>query len=82
MANLKIADLTVSQFKELIHDTVAEALAELLTDPDEGLVLRDDVAEKLRQSIEEVGAGGKTIPLSELFRDFGRSPHGARRPIP
>ena len=70
MANPKNAGLTVSQFKELIHDTGAESLAELLTDPDEGLVLRDDVAEKLRQSIEEVEAGGKTIPLSELLRDF------------
>lgn len=67
MTNPKIADLTVSQFKELIHDTVAE----LLTDPDERLVLRDHVAEKLRQSIKEAEAGGKTIPLSELLREVG-----------
>ena len=82
MANPKIADLTVSQLKELIHDTIAESLVGLLTDLDQGPVLRGDVAEKLRQSIEEVEAGGKTTPLSELLRDFGLSPHGARRPIP
>lgn len=69
MTNPKIADLTVSQFKELIHDAVAESLGEFLTDPDRGLVLRDNVAEKLRQSVKEVEAGGKTIPLPELLRE-------------
>lgn len=82
MAKPKVADPTASQFKDLMDDAVSESLEESLTDPDEGLVLRGDVAEKLRQSIEEVESRGKTIPLSESLTDFEFSPHGARRSIP
>ena len=43
-----------------------QSFADLLGDPDEGLVLRDDCAEELRRSFAEVGAGGRTSSLSEV----------------
>ncbi len=73
MTSPTVADLTVAEFRELIHDTVSQSLAELLADPDQGRVLRDDVAEELGRSIKEVQAAGKTIPLSDLLKDFGLS---------
>ena len=50
-----------------------ESLTELLADPDEGMVLRDDFAEALRNSLREVQAGGRTMSLSEVLKDVGTS---------
>ena len=66
MADPKVADLTIGEFKDLVRETVAESVAELFGDPDEGLPLRDDFAEELRQSIADVRADGQTSGLSEF----------------
>lgn len=70
MADPKVADLTIGEFKTLVRESVAESIAELLRDPDEGLPLRDDFAEELRQSLAEVRAGGETSKLSEFVSDL------------
>ena len=62
----RIAELTVSEFKNLVREAVTESFADLLGDPDEGLVLRDEFAEELRRSLAVVSAGGKTSSLSEV----------------
>ena len=51
MAYAKVADLTIDEFKDLIQEVVAETLLELFDDPDEGLVLREEVKERLRRSL-------------------------------
>ena len=51
MADPKVADLTIGEFKTLVRESVAELIDELLGDPDEGLSLRGDFAEELRQSL-------------------------------
>ena len=51
MADPRVADLSIVEFKALVRESVAESIAELLGDPDEGLSLRDDFAEELRQSL-------------------------------
>ena len=71
MANSTIADLTVTEFKELVHEAVSRSLTELLADPDEGMVLKDDLAEALRNSLREVQAGGRTKSLSDVLKDAG-----------
>ena len=68
-----VADLTVDEFKELVHEVVIQSLTELLGDPDEGMVLRDDFAEELRQSLKEVEAGGDTVALSDVLKNLGSS---------
>ncbi len=70
MKHSRVADLTVAEFKELVRETIAQSFAELLGDPDEGLVLRDEMAEELRRSLAEVGAGGQTLSLSEVAGRF------------
>ena len=66
MADPRVADLTIGEFKTLVRESVAESIAELLGDPDEGLLLRDDFAEELRQSLKEVRDGGETSSLAEF----------------
>ncbi len=66
MADSRVADLTIGEFKTLVRESVAESIAELLGDPDEGLPLRDDFAEELRQSLKEVRDGGGTSSLAEF----------------
>lgn len=73
MAKPTVADLTVPEFKELVREAVSQSLTELLADPDEGMVLRDDFAGALRHSLREVQAGGRTTSLSDVLKDVGTS---------
>ena len=53
MDNTKVADLTVEEFRNVIRETVAQTLAELLSDPDEGLVLREELSSELLATLKE-----------------------------
>jgi len=48
---MKVSDLTIEQFRDLIKEAVQEQLAELLRDPDEGLALRPEFQERLERSL-------------------------------
>ena len=50
----RIADLTVEEFKDIFRETMAQSYADLLGDPREHLVLRDDFAGELRRSLAVV----------------------------
>lgn len=71
MADTKVTDLTVQEFKELVREVVIHTLFEILGDPDEGLELRDDFAAELQRSLASVEVGGKTIPVQEVARRLG-----------
>jgi len=58
----RVADLTVDEFKELIHETVAQTIVEMFGDPDAGLELREDIKANLQRSLAAVQVGGETIP--------------------
>jgi len=62
----KVADLTIDEFRELVQEVVIQTLSEMMSDPDEGLELRDDFVEELKQSIADVKAGGKTVPAQKV----------------
>ncbi len=67
-AQKSVADLTVGELKELIRETVMEAISELLIDPDEGLELREEfVAEMVRR----LASDEPMIPAEEVFRRNG-----------
>ena len=53
MDNTKVADLTVDEFRSVIRETVAQTLAELLSDPDEGLALREELSSELLATLKE-----------------------------
>ncbi len=71
MADPKVADLTVQEFKALVREIVIQTLLEMLGDPDEGLELRDEFAAELQRSLATVEAGGKTIPVQEVATKLG-----------
>jgi hypothetical protein len=50
---MKVADLTPEELRTLVRESVAEALEELLGDPDEGLELKEEVKEQLRRSLDQ-----------------------------
>ncbi len=68
---MKVADLTVDEFKALIREVVIQILEELLGDPDRGLELREDFAEELRRALAAFQAGGKTTPAREVAERLG-----------
>ena len=73
MAQTRVGDLTIDEFKDLVRETVAETLAEMLSDPDEGLELREDFRAALERSIASVEAGDKTVPADEVATKLGLS---------
>lgn len=71
----KIADLTVGEFKTLIHgviqDVVQQAVFELeqqLPDPDEGKAFKPEFAAQLEQALDEAG---ELYPLEVVKRELG-----------
>ena len=71
-AQAKVSSLTVAELRLLIQETVAETIEFMLPDPDEGKVLRPEVEQRLRESLEQAQAGEQqTIPLSEAAKKLG-----------
>jgi ribosomal protein L29 len=71
----KVADLTVDELKELLHETIRELVEEVveeklgaLDDPDEGLELQPEVADSLRHYLKSERRGDDA---DEVFRQLG-----------
>lgn len=71
MLDNKIADLTISEFKNIIRDVVAQTMTEMLTDPDEGLALQDGLEKALLRSIKSVNEGAVTYAAAEVAKKLG-----------
>ena len=65
-----VAEMTVSELRELIGDVVEEKLAEAV-DPDEGLRLRPEFAARLRERMAAVDRGERGVPAEDAFRRLG-----------
>lgn len=63
--------MTVNEFRELVHDIVSQSVTELLGDPDEGLTLREDFAQRLELSLADVEAGEATTSLEDVAGRLG-----------
>ena len=61
----KVADITLSELKELIKEAILETL-----DPDYRLELQDEVVESLRESFEQKDRG-EGISLQEAKNRLG-----------
>ena len=68
---MKIKELTVEEFKDLVQDAIEEKLQELIADPDAGLELREEFKERLRASLAARQPGEKGIPTDEVARRVG-----------
>jgi hypothetical protein len=68
---MKVKELTVEELKALIEETIEEKLEEVIGDPDLGLELREEVKERLRNSLATAQCGEKRIPMEEVARRVG-----------
>ena len=75
MTNNKIADMTQTEFKEMleavVETTVEEKLLEILGDPGDGLGLRGIVRDRLIRQRQAVVNGQYGQPLEELVSELG-----------
>ena len=67
---MKVKELSVEQLKTLIQETVEEKLYEILGDPDQGLELKDEVRDRLKQSLV-VRDRDRGIPIEQVARELG-----------
>lgn len=63
-----VADMTATELRELVSSVVEEKLLQLLGDPDEGLVLRENVRERLLRQKRAVAKGERGEALETVAR--------------
>lgn len=68
---MKVKDLSTDGLKALIKEAVEEKLEEILGDQDEGLELRDEVAERLKRSLAATKRGERGIPAKDVAKELG-----------
>ncbi|MDN5940458.1 MAG: hypothetical protein L0H94_01130 [Nitrospira sp.] len=61
---MKVADLTVEELQALIKTTIHEELQELLSDPDAGRELTQEIEARLTASLQST----ERIPFEEVKR--------------
>jgi len=68
---MKVKELTVEQLKNLVQEAIEEKLEDIIGDPDLGLELREEIKERLRNSLAARQRGEKGIPIEEVARRAG-----------
>ena len=72
MAHTTVAELSITDFKNLIRETVNETIIEFFPDPDEGLILKEEIAEYLTSSIKTLKTGKlETTSAEEVAKNLG-----------
>ena len=63
-----VVDMTATEFRQLVGSAVEEKLIQLLGDPDEGLVLRENVRKRLVRQKRAVAKGERGESLETVAR--------------
>ena len=66
-----VARMTKHELKEIIESTVEQKLLELLGDPDQGLVLRKTLKDRLLRQRKTVSSGERGDSLTAIIRRLG-----------
>ena len=64
-------DLSIEELRALIEEVVEEKLHELIRDPDEGLILRPEVQERLQKTLRQPKKSRRTIPATDVAHRLG-----------
>jgi hypothetical protein len=64
--------MTKHELKEIIESTVEQKLLELLGDPDQGLVLKKTVKDRLLRQQKSVASGQRGESLAVIVKRLGR----------
>lgn len=62
---MTITELSRDELKRLVAEAVEGKLLELLGDPDEGMVLREEVQARLRRTLAAERAGVRGVPAHD-----------------
>ena len=68
---MQVADLSTDELKTLIRETVTQVLAEILDDPDKGLVIRPEVEQALLRSRQRRMSGVSGVSIEEVAQQLG-----------
>jgi hypothetical protein len=71
MMATRVADMSVEELKRLIEETVTEVLADILRDPDAGLVVREDFNKTLQRSLETPESEMDTLNAENVAEKLG-----------
>lgn len=71
LTETQIKDLTISEFKDLIRETVLEILSTHFDDPDESLELRSEAQQQLLAFRQRRATGERGISAEEVAKQFG-----------
>jgi len=63
-----VADMTPGELRQLVSSVIEEKLMQLLGDPDEGLVLRENVRKRLLRQKKAVSKGARGESLEAVVR--------------
>jgi hypothetical protein len=66
-----VAQMTKGELREMIEASVERKLLELLGDPDEGLLIRKAVRDRLLRQQQAISAGERGEPLEDVVRRVG-----------
>ncbi|MFM8435783.1 MAG: hypothetical protein ACKOBP_10670 [Planctomycetia bacterium] len=67
----RVSDLTIEEFRALIQQTVAQTLADLLRDPDDGLEIREDLRRELCEALQQSNGGAATKSAADVAAQLG-----------
>ncbi len=66
-----VARMTKHELKEIIESTVEQKLLELLGDPDQGLVLKKTVKDRLLRQRKTIASGQRGESLAVIVKRLG-----------
>jgi hypothetical protein len=67
----RVSDLTLEELRLLIQETVAQTLADLLRDPDEGLDVREDLKRELSEAMRRNNGTFATKAAADVAAQLG-----------
>ena len=68
---MTIAQMTKEELQELIESIVEQKMLELIGDPDEGLLIREDLLKRLKRQKEQVTTGKRGKLLEDVVKGLG-----------
>lgn len=71
MAQITVADLSIDEFKNIIHEAIEGALYEFFIDPDKPMELRKEIVVRHEKSFKTTKIGVNTKPAKEVAAELG-----------
>ncbi|MDP3683170.1 MAG: hypothetical protein Q8S01_04485 [Ignavibacteria bacterium] len=71
MATSTLAQMTKKEFTKILSNVVEQKLIELYGDPDEGLIIKDQLRKRLVHQKKATSKGDRGVDLSSAMKQLG-----------